>query len=41
MNNTIHFFRQEVVDKSAKKRILIVMGIMLFFGLLIVVVSFT
>ncbi len=41
MNNTIIFFKNEVVDKSAKHRIGVVLCIMLFFSLLTVIMSFT
>jgi len=41
MNNTIRFFKNEVVDKTAKQRIIIVLGIMSFFALLTMLMSFT
>ncbi len=40
MNNTIRFFRNEVVDKSAKQRLAIVVSIMLFFTILSAIMAF-
>ncbi|HTB30819.1 MAG TPA: hypothetical protein VK808_02270 [Bacteroidia bacterium] len=41
MNNTFPFFSKEVTDKSTTHRFLIVMGIMLFFSVLTIIMSFT
>jgi hypothetical protein len=39
MNEIIQFFENEVAGKTANQRLIIVLGILLFFGLLTVIVS--